>query len=88
MFPSESSRPPCSKPILSPPCKGLQRLWKRVSAQMMVESEATTGFDDAKSCNRGHWRPGEDEKLRQLVQQCGPQNWNSIAEKLEGRSGL
>ncbi|KAG0523421.1 hypothetical protein BDA96_07G121800 [Sorghum bicolor] len=37
--------------------------------------------------SRGHWRPGEDDKLRQLVDKYGPQNWNSIAENLEGRSG-
>ncbi|KAK4429581.1 Transcription factor [Sesamum alatum] len=43
--------------------------------------------DDPRTCPRGHWRPAEDEKLRQLVQQYGPQNWNSIAEKLQGRSG-
>ncbi|KAL5714638.1 hypothetical protein ACHQM5_016572 [Ranunculus cassubicifolius] len=44
--------------------------------------------DDAKTgCSRGHWRPAEDDKLRQLVEQFGPQNWNSIAEKLQGRSG-
>ncbi|GLJ55529.1 hypothetical protein SUGI_1192640 [Cryptomeria japonica] len=36
---------------------------------------------------RGHWRPAEDEKLRELVLQYGPQNWNSIADKLHGRSG-
>ncbi|KAL7117839.1 hypothetical protein ACP275_03G097900 [Erythranthe tilingii] len=39
------------------------------------------------SCPRGHWRPAEDDKLRQLVEQFGPQNWNSIADKLQGRSG-
>ncbi|KAK9740909.1 hypothetical protein RND81_03G070100 [Saponaria officinalis] len=39
------------------------------------------------SCPRGHWRPAEDEKLRKLVEQFGPQNWNSIADKLQGRSG-
>jgi myb proto-oncogene protein len=39
------------------------------------------------SCPRGHWRPAEDEKLRILVEQYGPQNWNSIADKLHGRSG-
>ncbi|XP_068648763.1 uncharacterized protein [Aristolochia californica] len=49
--------------------------------------ESGTGSEEAKSCPRGHWRPGEDEKLRQLVEQYGPQNWNSIAEKLQGRSG-
>ncbi|KAM7253020.1 hypothetical protein ACFE04_025638 [Oxalis oulophora] len=36
---------------------------------------------------RGHWRPAEDEKLRLLVEQYGAQNWNSIADKLHGRSG-
>ncbi|KAF3779838.1 Transcription factor [Nymphaea thermarum] len=35
---------------------------------------------------RGHWRPEEDETLRQLVEQHGPQNWDFIAEK-HGRSG-
>ncbi|CAK9164361.1 unnamed protein product [Ilex paraguariensis] len=38
-------------------------------------------------CTRGHWRPAEDEKLRELVERCGPHNWNAIAEKLQGRSG-
>ncbi|KAG0494368.1 hypothetical protein HPP92_005362 [Vanilla planifolia] len=42
---------------------------------------------ESKATPRGHWRPGEDEKLRRLVQEFGPQNWNSIAEKLQGRSG-
>ncbi|XP_051139786.1 transcription factor MYB25-like isoform X2 [Andrographis paniculata] len=42
---------------------------------------------DQRTCPRGHWRPAEDEKLRRLVEQSGPQNWNSIAEKLQGRSG-
>lgn len=55
---------------------------------MGSSSAATTGSDDTKVCPRGHWRPGEDEKLRQLVEQYGPQNWNSIAEKLQGRSGV
>ncbi|KAK4417652.1 Transcription factor [Sesamum alatum] len=36
---------------------------------------------------RGHWKPSEDAKLRKLVAVYGPQNWNLIAEKLEGRSG-
>ncbi|XP_042494035.1 transcription factor MYB25-like [Macadamia integrifolia] len=48
---------------------------------------AATTDQDVKSCPRGHWRPAEDEKLRELVKQYGPQNWNSIAEKLQGRSG-
>ncbi|XP_076952325.1 uncharacterized protein LOC143626011 [Bidens hawaiensis] len=40
-----------------------------------------------KTCARGHWRPAEDAKLKELVALYGPQNWNLIAEKLEGRSG-
>ncbi|XP_010063899.1 transcription factor MYB77 [Eucalyptus grandis] len=43
--------------------------------------------DEGKACTRGHWRPAEDEKLRQLVRQYGAHNWNAIAEKLQGRSG-
>ncbi|XP_057852940.1 transcription factor MYB102 [Cryptomeria japonica] len=42
---------------------------------------------ESKMCQRGHWRPAEDEKLRELVQNYGPQNWNAIADKLHGRSG-
>ncbi|KAJ4842147.1 hypothetical protein Tsubulata_040828 [Turnera subulata] len=38
-------------------------------------------------CSRGHWRPAEDEKLKELVERYGPHNWNAIAEKLHGRSG-
>ncbi|KAL6868073.1 hypothetical protein ACP4OV_014918 [Aristida adscensionis] len=55
----------------------------------MVSSSTTNTSDGAKSssCPRGHWRPGEDEKLKELVLKYGAQNWNSIAEKLEGRSG-
>ncbi|KAE8668843.1 myb-like protein AA-like isoform X2 [Hibiscus syriacus] len=40
-----------------------------------------------KLCCRGHWRPVEDAKLKELVAQYGPQNWNLIAEQLDGRSG-
>ncbi|CAL0322842.1 unnamed protein product [Lupinus luteus] len=40
-----------------------------------------------KLCVRGHWKPNEDAKLKELVAQYGPQNWNLIAEHLQGRSG-
>ncbi|KAJ0247579.1 Transcription factor MYB117 [Hirschfeldia incana] len=40
-----------------------------------------------KVLGRGHWRPAEDVKLKELVAIYGPQNWNLIAEKLQGRSG-
>lgn len=41
-----------------------------------------------KVCLRGHWKPSEDAKLKELVEKFGPQNWNLIAESLEGRSGM
>ncbi|XP_022772347.1 trichome differentiation protein GL1-like [Durio zibethinus] len=53
----------------------------------MEDSGAASSYDVKSTCPRGHWRPAEDEKLRQLVEQYGAQNWNSIAEKLQGRSG-
>lgn len=53
-----------------------------------LQSLMEEASDDAKTCPRGHWRPAEDEKLRQLVEEYGAQNWNSIAEKLQGRSGI
>ncbi|XP_022746890.1 transcription factor CSA-like [Durio zibethinus] len=46
-----------------------------------------TKIGHTKLCARGHWRPAEDSKLKELVAQYGPQNWNLIAEHLEGRSG-
>ncbi|KAL1539441.1 transcription factor CSA-like [Salvia divinorum] len=46
-----------------------------------------SGGGHSKLCARGHWRPAEDTKLKELVALHGPQNWNLIAEKLEGRSG-
>ncbi|MBA0716112.1 hypothetical protein Golax_014973 [Gossypium laxum] len=46
-----------------------------------------TKIGHTKLCTRGHWRPAEDAKLKELVAQYGAQNWNLIAEHLEGRSG-
>ncbi|KAL8137655.1 hypothetical protein V2J09_003656 [Rumex salicifolius] len=43
--------------------------------------------NQGKVCARGHWRPAEDAKLKELVAIYGPQNWNLIADKLQGRSG-
>lgn len=45
------------------------------------------GGQSSRLAARGHWRPAEDAKLRELVALYGPQNWNLIAEKLDGRSG-
>ncbi|XP_022774042.1 transcription factor CSA-like [Durio zibethinus] len=41
----------------------------------------------SKVCARGHWKPAEDSKLKELVALYGPQNWNLIAENLQGRTG-
>jgi transcription factor MYB, plant len=49
--------------------------------------DKTNSSGQSKLCARGHWRPAEDAKLKELVALYGPQNWNLIAEKLEGRSG-
>lgn len=55
----------------------------------MKKSRSSTSSDSesGKRWHRGHWKPAEDEKLQQLVEQHGPQNWNFIADHLEGRSG-
>ncbi|XP_062208385.1 transcription factor CSA-like [Phragmites australis] len=45
------------------------------------------GSGQGKLYARGHWRLAEDAKLKELVAQYGPQNWNLIAEKIDGRSG-
>eukprot|EP00258_Populus_trichocarpa_P040849 XP_024456868.1 transcription factor MYB52 isoform X2 [Populus trichocarpa] len=55
---------------------------------VMEDFRGSSSSDSGRtSCHRGHWRPAEDEKLRQLVDQYGPHNWNFIAEHLQGRSG-
>ncbi|KAI3444215.1 hypothetical protein Pfo_000880 [Paulownia fortunei] len=58
--------------------------WKNDGSE---EEEFGRKTGHTKLCARGHWRPHEDAKLKELVAQFGPQNWNLIAEKLEGRSG-
>lgn len=52
-----------------------------------IQAVGSRDSGQSKLCARGHWRPAEDSKLRELVALYGPQNWNLIAEKLEGRSG-
>ncbi|OMO96681.1 hypothetical protein CCACVL1_04837 [Corchorus capsularis] len=63
---------------------------KALSLKLGVEDESnksSTKNGHTKLCARGHWRPAEDAKLKELVAQYGPQNWNLIAEHLQGRSG-
>ncbi|KAI5064193.1 hypothetical protein GOP47_0020863 [Adiantum capillus-veneris] len=58
------------------------------SGNMSMQQESmSVSIGEQTKLARGHWRPAEDEKLKELVAQYGPQNWNLIAEKLEGRSG-
>ncbi|XP_010547891.1 PREDICTED: transcriptional activator Myb-like [Tarenaya hassleriana] len=54
---------------------------------MEISRTSNSSFESAKTCQRGHWRPAEDDKLRRLVEQFGPKNWNFISQHLEGRSG-
>ncbi|KAE8684726.1 putative quinone-oxidoreductase-like protein [Hibiscus syriacus] len=62
---------------------------KGLSLNFNGEKGTTNGTKNGytKLCARGHWRPAEDAKLKHLVAQYGPQNWNLIGEYLEGRSG-
>ncbi|KAJ4902422.1 myb domain protein 110 [Raphanus sativus] len=41
----------------------------------------------SKVCTRGHWKPSEDSKLKELVGVFGPKKWNHIARKMQGRTG-
>lgn len=41
----------------------------------------------SRACSRGHWRISEDSQLMELVAVYGPQNWNHIAENMQGRTG-
>ncbi|XP_010556492.2 PREDICTED: trichome differentiation protein GL1 [Tarenaya hassleriana] len=61
----------------------------RASSNAMSEMEETCNKNQRRSrvCTRGHWRPSEDSKLRELVAVHGPQNWNFIAERMQGRTG-
>ncbi|KAK3036616.1 hypothetical protein RJ639_030185 [Escallonia herrerae] len=54
-----------------------------------INKNMSINFSNGKEklCARGHWRPAEDFRLKELVTLHGPQNWNLIAEKLQGRSG-
>ncbi|KAL2228111.1 UNVERIFIED_CONTAM: Transcription factor MYB56 [Sesamum indicum] len=57
---------------------------KRAGRTDSLEIGVTTS---SKVCSRGHWRPHEDAKLKELVAKFGPHNWNIIAQNLQGRSG-
>ncbi|MED6174321.1 hypothetical protein PIB30_068003 [Stylosanthes scabra] len=54
---------------------------------VMSSGKVVNNSERNKVCARGHWRPAEDSKLKELVALHGPQNWSLIAQHLEGRSG-
>lgn len=71
-------------------CFGIENMTLSLKPGEEVEANTSSGtgkIRHTKLCARGHWRPAEDGKLKELVAQFGPQNWNSIAEHLQGRSG-
>ncbi|CAO2207870.1 unnamed protein product [Urochloa humidicola] len=78
----------------APPAAALSPFHQEQEQAVVVTEEVYHGHGyggggggQGKLCARGHWRPAEDAKLKELVAQHGPQNWNLIAEKLDGRSG-
>ncbi|KAL4352033.1 hypothetical protein GQ457_06G042120 [Hibiscus cannabinus] len=74
---------------LSPFCFGAAEEEEEEGGHFSIE--AAVSMKDlvgvSKVCSRGHWKPAEDSKLKELVALYGPQNWNLIAEKLQGRTG-
>jgi len=61
---------------------------ERKNLSMKVDKEENEKFGNTKLSIRGHWRPSEDSKLKKLVDEFGPHNWNNIAEQIHGRSGI
>ncbi|KAE8725213.1 Transcription factor MYB44 [Hibiscus syriacus] len=76
---------PTSSMEQSNKCLSFEPLQIRGTQTVAAAGGAKNGH--TKLCCRGHWRPAEDAKLKDLVAQHGPQNWNLIAKHLEGRSG-
>ncbi|KFK33772.1 hypothetical protein AALP_AA5G058200 [Arabis alpina] len=53
-------------------------------SEVSKKTKKKSGF---RVCSRGHWKISEDSQLMELVAVYGPQNWNHIAEKMQGRTG-
>ena len=82
--------PPPASLDLSPPSHGGDSGRSNCEDREKQEEDGKTNGARrrTKLCARGHWRPAEDAKLKELVAHYGPQNWNLIAENLSGRSGM
>ncbi|KAL0346067.1 UNVERIFIED_CONTAM: Transcription factor [Sesamum radiatum] len=70
--------------IINAPLMNQDKLKRAAGRPDSQEIGVTTS---SKVCSRGHWRPHEDAKLKELVAKFGPHNWNIIAQNLQGRSG-
>ncbi|RWW40706.1 hypothetical protein BHE74_00053859, partial [Ensete ventricosum] len=80
LFSAPPAPPPRSR-------KGLPDIVAQSERDERGMSSGRRDHGQPKLCVRGHWKPLEDAKLRELVARYGPQNWNFIADKLNGRSG-
>lgn len=52
--------------------------FKQLEAEIEQLKLEIDSCGQSKLCARGHWRPAEDSKLKELVALYGPQNWNQI----------
>ncbi|XP_019102225.1 PREDICTED: transcription factor MYB35-like [Camelina sativa] len=60
------------------------RMQKKSDDDLKKKKKKQSG---SRVCSRGHWRISEDTQLMELVAVNGPQNWNHIAENMQGRTG-
>ncbi|XP_076945641.1 transcription factor MYB52-like [Bidens hawaiensis] len=52
-----------------------------------VQGGAEDGCEQRMLVTKGHWKPSEDVKLRNLVAVHGPRNWKTKSQQFPGRSG-
>ncbi|CAA7051896.1 unnamed protein product [Microthlaspi erraticum] len=62
----------------------MERKMQKESDELTKKKRKKSG---SRACSKGHWRFSEDSQLMELVKVYGPQNWNCIAEKMQGRTG-
>ena len=51
-----------------------------------LEKNEASSSSSATATGKTLWSPSEDEQLRQLVKDIGPQYWEMIAQHIPGRS--
>ena len=62
-----------------------KRGYKRALSHRLEKNEASSS-SIAAATGKSLWNPTEDEQLRQLVSDIGPQHWEMIAKHIPGRS--